>query len=276
MKTHKKHLDREALARLYQETQSLKEMASNLGCSIPTVRKYMLEYNIPFDPYPRRYSINRIFFSSMNDGEASFYWAGFIAANASVFHTMGAASSIRGVEKSYRISVNVALIDKEFLEQMRDALGSTAPVKIETVKQKNSEYTRASLIISSKDLVLDLMRFDILPKKKLTYKIPEWLLVHQDLRHFIRGWIDGLGGFSETVSGYRMFKTHGTIAFLEQLKIVLSKLNLNDSNRNITISKNSNSIIYVNNNDLKKIAHWLYDNCQHFLERKKEVIESIL
>ncbi len=218
----------------------------------------------------RRYTINKEFFSSLNNCEASFYWAGFLAANGSISTTVGSSTSKRGIEKAYRIFVNVAVYDKETLERMRDALGSEAPVKEEIVNKNTSPYTRASILISCKDLVEDLVRFGIFSKSKSTYTMPDWLVDHPDIRHFIRGWVDGLGGFYQ-VEGKKTFRTRGTVEFLKQLNVIFSiHVKIHDLNRPIFTSEQGNYISYVNNHDVDSIAHWLYDNCQHYMPRKRQ------
>lgn len=258
----------EQLSSLYQETGSLTGMAEALGVSLPTVRKYMKRFGIEYNSSPRRYPIFQKFFSESNDGEANHYWAGFLAANASIFHTAGNEHSPRGIEKAYRIYCNVAVEDRIQLEHLTQALQTNVPVRTEVVSLDGRPYTRAAVLISSKDLVMDLMRFEVLPDKKANFVMPGWLQASPWVRHFIRGWVDGLGGFYLS-SGKKIFRTRGTVAFLRQLRSVLDReLHLNRLDR---VENKDGQIDFIDPEDVLLIAHWLYSDAEWFLRRKRDL-----
>lgn len=263
-------IDRERLVDLYESTKSITKIADELNCSVSTVRRRMKKFGIEYETTSRLYSINKDFFSSINVGEIQLYWAGFLAANGTISHHSGSKNSTKGIQKAYRIFVNVPVVDKQYLEQLRNTIGSNAPVKTETVGPADKLYTRASLIISSKDLVEDLVRFNIVPDKKRTFVLPDWLFNNKDIRHFLRGWVDGLGGFYYQDNS-KIFRTSGTVIFLNQLKELMIKNLTLETNRPIITSLNRNSITYYNQTDVAAIAHWLYDDSHHFFNRKKEI-----
>lgn len=264
-------IDRERLVDLYESTKSITKIADELNCSVSTVRRSMKKFGLEYETSPRLYSINKDFFSSINIGEAQLYWAGFLAANGTITHHSVSKKSSRGIQKAYRIFVNVPATDRSYLEQLRDALGSNTSVKTEVVGA--GQYVRASLIISSKDLVEDLVRFNILPDKKRNFVLPDWLFCHNDIRHFLRGWVDGLGGFYYQDDS-KVFRTSGTLTYLKQFKSILDKNVQLCTDRPIVTSLNRNSITYYNQADVSAIAHWLYDDCHHFFNRKKEIALS--
>lgn len=266
----KKTFSPELLRNLYKETKSLAKMSTILGCSEPTVHKYMNQFGIEY-VHARKYTVDKNFFCQTNEGEVQFYWAGFLAANGNITYYVGSENSKRGPEKAYRIFIDLAVYDKEQLEKLNQALGSNAPIKKEIVLIKGYPYPRISLLISSKDLVNDLVMFGIIPNKKLTYCIPEWIMANPNLRHFIRGWVDGLGGFY-TKDSKSYFRTTGTIQLLNQLKTIflreaianVSDIIIDDSN------DASNFTLMLNNEDsIERLYKWLYSDCTVWLERKR-------
>ena len=122
----------------------------------------------------RKYSANTEFFSEPN--VINSYWAGLIAADGSV-------SSTRN-----RLSIGLGKKDAGQLDLLCLDLDYTGGVKIYS--------DRASLCISSKQIVLDLERhFSITPRKSTTLKPPK--IERADLvKAFICGLIDGDGSIA--------------------------------------------------------------------------------
>lgn len=119
----------------------------------------------------RKYSANTEFFSEPNI--VNSYWAGFIAAD-------GCVSSTRN-----RLSIGLAKKDAGQLDLLCLGLDYTGGVKIYD--------DRASLSISSRQIILDLAsNFSITPRKSTTLKPPK--IEREDLvKAFISGLIDGDG-----------------------------------------------------------------------------------
>lgn len=204
-------LSKEQLLDLYDSEGSVSAVARALGVSRKVAATAMKRLGVEYDSTYRKYLLNHRFFSSAAESELQFYWAGFLAASANI---------VDG--DSYRVELNVSVRDIDYIRQMMVDMDSTVPVRVFEVYIRGEKYREARTVISSKELVHDLARFHVLPKKKHTYVMPEWLLRHRLLRHFLRGWFDGVGGFY-LWPDHLEFRTSGTPEFLSQYLSMLVK-----------------------------------------------------
>jgi intein/homing endonuclease len=139
---------------------------------------------------------------------------GFIAADGCV---------ILGPRNGGTLSVTVSLKDKEILEKINSHMKSN--YKIKTIKT-NLNTTACRLDITVKEIVDDLIKLGITPKKSKTLKWPD--CIPQDyVWHFIRGYYDGDGSIMfgkgyVNKSGYSKTQLRtsvlGTKNFLENIK----------------------------------------------------------
>jgi hypothetical protein len=94
--------------------------------------------------------------------------------------------------------------------------------------------------------------------------MPEWLTYHPLVHHFIRGWIDGIGG----ISAEGLYTT-GTQEFLFQLgEILYLRCNL----QHVPYVKNIkrvSKLVVANKFDVNKIVDWLYQDATVCLIRKR-------
>lgn len=215
---------------------------------------------------PRKYSLNHNFFNTEKESDVQFYWAGFFASSANIV-TSG------DLYKSYRIEFNLGMKDKSHLEDMISIFEGDIPVREVTVSLRGKPYQQARLVINSKIIVENLSRFGILPKKKFTFKMSDWLVNHDLVRHFIRGWVDGKGNFYSTLidnKERREFRTSGTIQFLEQLiAIFQQKLLLENPNPSLVKEKNGlGKLRVLYQSDVNKIDDFLYQGFTIDLNRK--------
>jgi hypothetical protein len=136
----------------------------------------------------RTHNCNYDFFSQ--DNEASFYWAGFIAADGWV------------VQGGNGLGIQLSTKDIKHLEKFKKTIKATQPIKVRTKKggkingRELGSSEMCSVKIYSQKIPLDLKRFNIIPAKTYFLDIPEWLMEHKLLHHYLRGYIDGDGCFS--------------------------------------------------------------------------------
>lgn len=257
-------ISKQELLDLYEEHKSLAAVARELGCSPKFVAKAMKKYDLIYEKVPRKYGVNHHFFAEGQEvTEATMYLAGFLAANGNVMRQSSG-------QCAYRIESNMAAKDKPFLSMLAEVLKSEAPIGLFWIKIRGNSYQKVRFLISSKYMVDDLKRYNIVPKKKNIYAMPKWVIDHKLVRHFLRGWVDGLGGFYKTDGKYQ-FRTRGTIRFLEQLREIIDRdLKLFDPEREISMTTSSlGTIRYVDEEDVKKIADYLYGDASISMERKK-------
>lgn len=253
---------KEKLQALYENHGSLREIARATGANAKVIAREMKRHDLFYEKRPRKYKIRHEFFSE--DTEASFYWAGFIAAGANIVN-----------DGEYRIEFNISAQDKEHLELMNETMGTDTPVKdFVTVKDGKKIYVNDHVrtVVSSKFLVEDLSeRFGITPRKKHIYAMPHHVMESDLLRHFIRGWTDGLGGFVEH-KGSITFTTRGTGLMTSQLKKMLEKqLKVIDTVDVKSYDSGESYVLTISDHLTQKLLYnFLYADAGFYLQRKKE------
>lgn len=256
-----KSYTKDQLFALYNDLGSVSRLAKYLKTDKETITKEMERLDLRYDLVPRKYKINHHFFNPQFINATQLYWAGFIASSGLVTRQCAG-------QAAYRIQMNVSIKDKAVLEKMVADLGSDVPVKDTIVKLNNQPYLHSRVVISSKYLIQDLEHFNITPGKKNMYMMPNWLLVHPLLSHFLRGWVDGKGGFYSIGKDHRGFKTRGSQLFLNQISIILkNKLNIKDM-KLVNNPRGLGMLSVSVNEDVEKIAHYLYDDANEYVERK--------
>lgn len=161
----------------------------------------VFEYRRNIEKSNRKYELNERFFETI-DTEEKAYCLGFIVADGSVD------------EHHNRVRITLHQKDRDILEKMSRAAGSTSPVV--HVPSKN-QY---KISFNSKLMVEDLARLGVFPRKSLTMDASMWEHIPVDLqRHFLRGYLDGDGNIflnRKYSSGVKfLVQVIGTREFLE-------------------------------------------------------------
>lgn len=265
-------LSKEELENLIKQHGNATKVANALGHSAYSVRSALKKHNIVGDNYRRKYDLNHYYFSPPYNPD-SLYWAGYIAAN-------GTVTTFMSGHPTYRVYMNMSEQDRPYLEMMRDALGSTAPVKAIASKASDGKsYHIATLLFNSRQMVDDLANFNIVPRKQHIYAMPEWLTKHPDIHHFLRGYTDGLGGFKLNADKTEVldFSTTGTVEFLNQFRKIIAEKCSIFSERPITKSGTYRGRIwYYAKEDLVKIAKFLMQDGGYFMKKKWEIPSKLL
>jgi intein/homing endonuclease len=216
-----------------------------------------------------KYNVNHNIFQE--ESERSFYLAGFIAADGCI--------RITGNKKNkyinHRLQISLSKNDEEHLILIRDLLESNHPIAnylIENSK-RNSKWNdvwESKLMITSKQIVEDLQKFNIVPKKSLIYSFPEWLIDHPLVNHFMRGYFDGDGSFfvnSELSYDRLCCSIRGTESFLQVYKNILQDKCNFECKDNIDRSNQTPQLRFKGKFALK-VRDYLYSNSTMHLERK--------
>lgn len=254
--------DKQFVITTYLENKTLEKTGAVFGVSIETLRKYFIKNKIMYDKR-QKYDCNHNFFSL--DTEASFYWAGFIAADGNI------------EKEANRIKIELALDDYAHLEKFKIAIESTAPIhiaeKIETRPQfKENIYYSCKIRFNSEQMVKDLLRFNIVANKSKIYDMPDWLFDHPLLNHFIRGLIDG-DGWSYIENGASEIGLSGSHITINK---IINYLNIKINSIH-TIERDTLSIIRCTNLiDNTKIINFLLKGSETFLDRKHDIQLQIL
>lgn len=244
----------------YKEFGTLGETAKFLKISLETLRKFFIKENVYYLKR-KKYSCNEAFFSE--DNELSWYWAGFIAADGNI------------EKNKNRITIKLNKKDIDHLIKYKDNIKSTAPIT-ESCREdnrpgfKSKYYYGCQIRFNSSQMVYDLFKFGIVPNKSKIYSIPEELFNNYNIKHFIRGLIDGDGWIKKETVGL----CGNPAAVLSIFNYLKSKLILTSGKFKI-LKNGIGKFIFSRNDDKIKIINYLYDNSNVYLNRKFEESKTI-
>jgi hypothetical protein len=227
------------------------EFAKQLNRSIHSIRgkrrQYYRKYNSAV-----RYSMDMNFFKAWTDEKA--YVLGFIYADGCV------QKSKSGSELKIKIK------DHKLLEKINIIMKSNYPIR----SQKSSIGFIYSLSITRKEIVEDLLKLGLTPKKSLTMQFPDIPSVY--LFHFIRGYFDGDGNTGISKNYLIIEFTSGSKVFLQKLYLILDKFNISCSFRESKRSYISYSLrILAESREI--FFQSLYEKATIFLERKYNIMK---
>lgn len=206
----------------------------------------------------RKYNLNETFFNII-DSEIKAYLLGFLFADGYIN------------EKNNVIEITIHEKDKEILDMFVNYLYPNGrPLKV----IKNN-YLR--LVINSKIIVNDLSKLGCMQAK--TFKIKYPVIPSKYDNDFIRGYFDGDGCVTITRNSLTVSFV-GTIELLNSINVILlNNCNLNETKYDKRYSDRENNIrtlIFGGNIIVNRIFHYLYDDSNFYLFRKKEKFISIL
>jgi hypothetical protein len=163
----------------YLAGESSPSLGRAFGTSEVTIRNHLERRGVARRPcwsHDVRYRCNEAFFRSI-ETESQAYWLGFVAADGCI-------------NKGRALVLTLASVDRAHLLRFRDALAASHPVRDYLY---GGHYPGATLRIVSQAMIEDLGRFGVTPRKTHTFRWPD---LPTDLRpHFLRGYVDGDGGF---------------------------------------------------------------------------------
>jgi len=264
---------KESLQRDYNELGSLSKIASKYDISLARTKYWSKQLGIVVDSSGGKsiYTVNEDIFS--RDSEIGFYLAGFVAADGNIIHDDRSNTSA--------LRLQISRNDREHLITMKTAMAFTGPIgDYETHDAVSGKSIQSSSIniYCSKKLIADASKnFNITPNKTFTYKFPQKIIEHKFVRHFIRGYVDGDGCFYFGDKSNE-FSVIGTYSFLKDLKKVLvQKCDINPTKMPEQF-KHSKAfrLRWSGNNQIGRIANFLYNNATIYLPRKRLKVEHLL
>lgn len=231
----------------------------------------------------RKYSLDTTIFSQ--ETPASFYLAGFIAADGNIYTDVDKQG-----KKHFDLGISLKEGDRPHLEKIKKLMGSDHKLYRRVIKnsKRNPNYRDSisyTLFVYAPELLKDLQSFGITSSKSLTYKMPEWLINHDMVKHFMLGYFDGDGSISFDLkhSNGSLRKTpqarlhiRGTQEFLTEFHHILYT-NCNLSNQDKTVSKDSGiySLQYTGNPNILNIMGFLYSDAVIYMDRKRQRYEEV-
>jgi DNA-binding transcriptional regulator WhiA len=267
---HTSKVDIKELQKIYEQTQSAKKVGEHFGMSKEKAIYILKRENLINELV--RYSCDQNFFEENN--EKSFYWAGFIASDGSIIDR----------RKTLELSIGLSKKDKSLLEKFKKDLKAENPIHDILVKnsKRNKNWNdswKSEIKLTSNKLCKNLERFNIVPRKTKTYTFPKWLINHDLVNHFMRGYFDGDGSFftnNQKKTPQLYFSLRGTSEFLKAYREVLEKTcDLPIRIKDIRINNGIGVLEYGGNNIVPKIAEFLYKNSTVCLERKRDLANNL-
>lgn len=205
-------------------------------------------------------------FFDVIDTEEKAYWLGFLAADSCV---------VEHATKTFVVRLALASKDRDHLLKYRSAIKSTHAIIDYTTK---SGHGGNSLAIASPELAEGLAKHDIAPRKTFTHEWPGDLLPDHLLRHYLRGYFDGDGGFNLrckpdeapkllwTIVGNEAFCLGAQTYLMDTLGLHKTKLYVPKNSPNIR------KLSYSGRRQVSRIYHLLYKDATIYLPRKREQV----
>lgn len=189
-------------------------------------------------------------FRDIND--ISSYWAGFIAADG----------NISGYNK---FSLGVAEKDKLQLFRFMNDIKSTHKVSI----RKDKFH---SISIRDTDVCESLLtNFNIMPRKSLSFKVPN--LSREMMPHFLRGLFDGDGCISHSGKYLHISLCSGSLACIDSVRdFIYNECWISSS---IGGTERAYTIQYCGSSAVE-VVRLLYEDASRYLERKRDRCASVL
>lgn len=263
-------ISKEDLEKVYLDLKSYDKTAAYFSCGLQVIRRLIKKFNITpnIKGGIRKYNADFNFFSQ--DNEASFYWAGFIAADGCVYSSNN--KSIIDV-----LHIKLASKDIDHLKKFKKDIGASNPIfshqhGLSLITGLPLKYSEIRLF--STRIVQDLLRFNIVPAKTKIYEFPQWLINHPLKHHFMRGYFDGDGCASfahieRDVPQLSFSIVSAQKEFLKSYKMIIEMESNIDLGPDIIVNEDNLAILqYQGNIIVPKITAFLYANASIFLDRK--------
>ena len=186
------------------------------------------------------------------DTEEKAYWLGFLYADGSV----GSSEA--------KIELGLAEKDVKHIEKFRNFIGINNKI---SYREKTKSYRYSFRSQSCKE---DLIKQGCIPKKSLILKFPTADQVPLKLiKHFIRGYFDGDGWFTNTDSCFQV----GLIGTEDFIKGFLDNIeNINKDNKIFNVHREDGAKRYIFSayQDVLNFLNWIYKDANIYLDRKYE------
>ena len=199
--------------------------------------------------------------------EDKAYFIGFIMADGCILkgsHT----------QEYVRIGLHVNIKDIDIVEKFKYFTKSTNKIFI------GDRFNDCALRFVSKQMVKDLGKYGIVPLKTGNETLITENIPYNLLRHTVRGLIDGDGWISfgnyqgREISSIGLCGSYNICNFVQSY--LFSELGVGPLKVSKVKDKNCYKISYSSVNDQRKIAYFLYNNSNIYLDRKYELAENIM
>ena len=228
--------------------------------------KYILEQNKVFIfKGTRKYICDFDYFQNI-DTEEKAYWLGFIAADGNLD------------KRDNVLTIRLEIKDKEHLEKFKKSIKADYPIKTGPYVSHGKVLYQSLIYIRSPKIKNDLISHGIVPNKSKILKLEKVMnnMPALLIRHFIRGYFDGDGGWSKCHNSFRFaFTASNQTNTIEQIQqIIIANCGLNP----VKIYDNGSikGLTYAGKYSCQKFYDYIYHSATIWLSRKKDKVDNYL
>lgn len=242
----------------------MKDVTAKYQLSSSTIENYMRNNNILYkSEHGRKNFFNQLFFQNISS-EASAYFLGFLFADG----------NISGVDRSYTRLCNISLCvsskDRIVLENFLTCIEGSGNTRIRDYIDSDKSYKPSKmsvLSLTSTKMADDLIKLGFFGLKKDRINVPN--LDKSIRRHFVRGYFEGDGCATTNTIQFT-----GYIAFLQDLmNLLIQDLALPAKEiKSYPDSPHVGDLYYCSQWQISRLYHYMYDDCQYFIPRKRDQI----
>lgn len=241
-----------------EEERSLTKLGEKYGIKRQTLSKHLKDKGFEVINYQNRLRCNEKVFDIIDNEEAS-YWLGFLYADGNISST------------GNRLEIRLSIKDLEHLEKFRKFLNLSTEIR--TGIYNGNGFCHLS--IRNKHLWETLDKLGCHPRKSLILTFPKLSIfkgnVQELVLHFIRGYVDGDGCLSIYKRNTGVIATElnlvGTESFLKTVNLIFKNKGY-ISNKSCNDWENKAYQLKFSFVPSRKIARYLYENANIYLERK--------
>lgn len=258
-------MESQDVIKLYKNGMSKYAIAKQFEATAGKIHSILRKYKIPLRRTNKnqKYTCNDNYFSKINSHEKA-YWLGFLAADGSVS------------SRDNEISLGLSQKDLDHVNKFRDAIQANNKIYTYDAIVKDKIYPSCKFSFHSPQMKRDLSFHNIKPNKSKTLKLSK-NVPSKFINSYLLGIFDGDGSFFLDQEGQHHFSLIGSKSSIKSFQNYLIK-NCKISKTKLQQEKRSKMMWYLNyggNNNIRKIANFLYKNSPIFLERKRNIISHL-
>lgn len=186
------------------------------------------------------------------DNEEKAYWLGFLYADGNVG------------SREDKVELSLAEKDIHHIEKFKICLNISNKI---CYRSKTKSYR---ISFRSQKCKQDLINNGCIPKKSLLLKFPsEQQVPKKLLKHFIRGYFDGDGWFSNTEKTFQV----GIIGTEDFLRGIINNFNFKNNNQIFDVHRKDGAkrFMFSNIEDVSNFLNWIYSDANIYLGRKYQI-----
>lgn len=232
----------------FEKGKTQKEMADIFSVSVTTIQRWLKELGCKRER--RIYQVNENYFESIDSDEKA-YWLGFLSADGYIH------------EGKNTITLELQESDKFHIEKFKKAISATYPIK-EIIHKLDKEYTHYRITITSKKMVNDLAKYNVIQNKSLIF-VPPKNINKNYLNYWIAGYMDGDGCLWQARERFKICftGTYETLSFIKNYFHSDNKISLEHR------CKNTYKFVLDVDNSERFLYDIKYDELSYALERKR-------